>query len=324
MRIVSPTDGLGALAAAARGARGAASLLRWLSACAAGFAGLLLVSVALASFERSGSAEPAQASASAYLDFDLAVLRVLALGSGKPLLSMWAQRPDWQLPRASTTTARLVPLRDAWAAVTSEKSRFRTAARGATGALPFLLAGLALSLLAAALAGVLAQLRRWAALAAVLVVYPIWLLLDGALFYDRTVSPGLGLSGALFVAAFAGAMSGAAARAFFAHAPQAQYLGALGRRAALFAAARLAALDATSWLVPLVPALAAAAVFVCAKADQDPSIASGSGLGALIRAAMREPSVAERLSSCALVAGALVVLWFLGHRFVLEVREALR
>jgi len=38
---------------------------------------------------------------------------------------------------------------------------------------------------------------------------------------------------------------------------------------------------------------------------------------------MREPSVAERLSSCALVGGALVLLGFVGHRFVIEMRAAL-
>jgi hypothetical protein len=328
MRIVARTDGLAALALEARGAKAAASLLRWSAACAAAFAGLLLVSVALAAFERTGAAEPADASASAYLDFDLSVLRALAdrsLGGDPPLLSLWSQRPDWQLPPARAAAARLVSLRDAWAAVTSGKSHFRTAARGAADALPFLLAGLALALLAAGVAGALTQMPRWAAVGMALIVYPAWRLVDAAVFYDRTRSAGLGLSAALFVAAFAGAMSGAAARALFAQSPQVKYVSALARRPALQSAAHMAVLDATAWLVPLIPALAAAAVFVCAKADQDPAVvAPFSGLGALIRAAMREPGAAERLSSCALVAGALVVLWFLGHRFVIEVREALR
>src|SRR5205823_4376049 len=105
--------------------------------------------------------------------------------------------------------------------------------------------------------------------------------------------------------------------------PQAACLSALGGRPALLTAARLSLLDATQWLIPLVPALAAAAVFVCAKADQDPSVTgASSGLGALIRAAMREASAGERLSSAALVGGALVVLWVLGHRFVAEVRAS--
>jgi len=143
-------------------------------------------------------------------------------------------------------------------------------------------------------------------------------------FYDRSRSLGLGFSAALFVAAFAGTLSGAAARALFARRLQAEHLSALGHRPALSAAARLAVLDAAEWLVPLVPALAAAALFVCAKADQDPSVPStASGLGALARAALREPSASERLSSCALIAGALVLLWYLGHRFVVEVRAAL-
>src|SRR5207302_1112209 len=72
------------------------------------------------------------------------------------------------------------------------------------------------------------------------------------------------------------------------------------------------------------PALAAAAVFACGKADQDPSLhGESSGLGALIRAAMGEVSAADRLSSAALAGSALVVLWYLGHRFVLEVRASL-
>ncbi|MFL5368702.1 MAG: hypothetical protein ACJ78Z_00825, partial [Myxococcales bacterium] len=68
----------------------------------------------------------------------------------------------------------------------------------------------------------------------------------------------------------------------------------------------------------------AAAVFVCAKADQDATSAvAPSGLGALIRAAMTEPSVFERIGTSALIASAVVVLWYLGHRFLLEVRESL-
>jgi hypothetical protein len=50
---------------------------------------------------------------------------------------------------------------------------------------------------------------------------------------------------------------------------------------------------------------------------------SPSGLGALIRAALGEAAAGDRLSSCALVAGAVVLLWFAGHRFVLEARNAL-
>src|SRR5205085_9300585 len=118
--------------------KAAASLLRWGSACAAAFAGLLLLSVALAAFDRTGAGEPPEASASAVLDFDLSVLRALAdrsLRGDPPLLAMWAHRPDWQLPPARAAAARLVPLRDAWAAVTSGKSHFRTAARGAADAL---------------------------------------------------------------------------------------------------------------------------------------------------------------------------------------------
>ena len=227
--------------------------------------------------------------------------------------------------------------RDAWAASVAERSRFRSAARGAFDALGLLLSGLSLALLAAAAGGAVAERARWTvdgragagrlalgAAAAILVALPLWRLLDPALFYDRTRSVGAGFAAALFVAAFAGAMSGAAARALFAPAAQAGCLSALAGRPALLSAARLSALDATQWLVPLVPALAAAAVFACAKADQDPSIQGiSSGLGSLIRAAMREVSVGERLSSAALVGGALVVLWALGHRFVAEVRASL-
>jgi hypothetical protein len=149
-------------------------------------------------------------------------------------------------------------------------------------------------------------------------------MLDPAVFYDRSRSVGTGVHAVLFVAAFAGCLSGASIRALFDAPRQVQHLSALSGRPALGSAARLTALDATRWLVPLVPALAAAAVFAGAKADQDASQQGvASGLGALIRAAMREASVGDRLSSAALAAGALVVLWYLGHRLVCEVRSSL-
>ena len=342
-----PTDDLTALARSAAAARIAASAVRWLSACAIGFAGLLVLALFLAGFERQAGEEPLETSASAYLDFDLAVLRELASRSlrdqasapaHRALATAWSRRPDWGLPEVQAGPVRLASVRDAWAAVVSDRSRFRTAARGAADALPFLLAGLALVFCGAGIAGVLAHVARipatapWsglgrAAFAAALyglVLHPLWPLLDPAVFYDRTRSLGSGPSAAIFVAAFAGTLSGAAARALLAPGRHARQLGALRGRPALLTAARIAALDAAGWLVPLVPALAAAALFVCAKADQDLGPrASASGLGALVRAAMREPSVAERLSSCALVGGALVVLCFIGHRFVIETREAL-
>src|SRR5205085_1735000 len=115
----------------------AAAGLRWLAACAMGFAGLLLLSLALAGFERSGSTEPAETSASAYLDFDLAVLRIAALrnlGGGDASAALWAHRPDWGLRPAPSAATPLVPLREAWAASVAEKSRFRTgAAAGPSG-----------------------------------------------------------------------------------------------------------------------------------------------------------------------------------------------
>ncbi|HEY6050808.1 MAG TPA: hypothetical protein VIZ58_06130, partial [Thermoanaerobaculia bacterium] len=202
----APTDGLAGLAASAASVKAAASALRFLAACAVSFAGLLLVALALSSFERTGTYEPAQTSASAYLDFDLAVLRALAdrgLSPSSPgevqrgALGLWANRPDWRLPRGSTASPRLVGPGEAWAAVASERSHFRTAARGAVAALPFLLAALALSLLAAAAAAVLARTRdmpagrpRTVALAAalgglcVLFLYPLLPLFDAGLFYD--------------------------------------------------------------------------------------------------------------------------------------------
>jgi hypothetical protein len=321
----SPTDGLRALAAAAAAARAAASGLRWLAACAAGFAGLLGLAVALAAVERGGG-EPAGAPASAWLDFDLAVLRAtagrsLADPASDALPALWLHRPDWRLPEETATpAARLVSPRDAWVAAASDKSRFRTAAQGAAGALPLLLGALSLALFGAAAGGAIAHGRSRLALAAAvaaLVLLPLWPLFDPGVFYDRTRSLGTGLAAALFVAAFAGALPCAAAQAL-----------AGGRRASVaqsFAsAARLAVLDATAWLVPLVPALAAAAVFAAAKADQDPAIGGpASGLGALIRTALRETSAGERLSSGALVGGALLLLFWLGHRFLLAVREAL-
>ncbi|MFL5312505.1 MAG: hypothetical protein ACJ79H_18885 [Myxococcales bacterium] len=342
-----PTDDLETLARGAAAARIAASGLRWLGACAVGFAALLVLALVLASFERERGEEPSETSASAYLDFDLAVLRELASRSlsgeagaqaHRALAAAWSRRPDWLLPPVETTPARLASVRDAWAAVVSDRSRFRTAARGAADALPFLLAGLALVFCGAAIAGVLANgagaqlFGRWAGLGRAafaagvygLVLHPLWPLLDPAVFYDRTLTLGSGASAAFFVAAFAGTLSGAAARALLAPAPHAQHLSALRGRPALLTAARIAAVDAAEWLVPLVPALAAAALFVCAKADQDAGAqGTASGLGALVRAAMREPSAPERVSSCLLVGGALVVLCFLGHRFVIETRQAL-
>jgi hypothetical protein len=342
----APTEGLVRLASEALLVKASASALRLCAAGTVSFAGLLLVALVLSSFERTGSQEPIQTSASAYLDFDLAVLRALAdrglAPSGKndvqgAALALWAHRPDWQLPRSSAVFPRLVGPGEAWAAVASDRSHFRTAARGTADALPFLFAGLALSLLAACAAAVLARVgevasRRARTIGVVAAIAGLWLLFvqplvalfDADLFYDRSRSLGLGFSAALFVAGFAAALPGGAARAFFANRPFAQHLGALGRWRTLTTVARVAALDATEWLVPLVPALAAAAVFVCAKADQDAtSAAAPSGLGALIRAAMTEPSVFERIGTSALIASALVVLWYLGHRFLLEVRDSL-
>ena len=342
-----PTDRLAALSWTAATARIAASALRCLAACAVGFAGLLALALFLATFERDAGVEPFETSASAYLDFDLSVLRELASRSLRPetspqahrdLSAAWSRRPDWQLPDVQEGPVRFTSIRDAWTAVASEKSRFRTAARGAADALPMLLAALAIGFCGAAIAGVLthvlrlpANLRRaglgrvaFAAGVYVLVLHPLWPLLDPAVFYDRTRSLGSIFSAVFFVAAFAGTLSGAAARALLAPESPAQHLAALRGRPALTTAARISALGAAEWLLPLVPALAAAALFVCAKADQDPTArASASGLGALVRAAMRELSVAERLSSCALVGGSLLVLSFVGHRFVIEVREAL-
>ena len=343
----SRTDDIAVLARSAMAARGVASALRWVCACAVAFAGLLLLALFLASFERGAGDDPVQTPAAAYLDFDLAVLRELSsrsLRAGaseeehRALSAAWSRRPQWELPQVRTGPPRMASLRDAWGAAVSERSRFRTAARGALDALPFLLAGLALVFCGAAVAGVVAHVARIPASARFgaaaraafaagiygLVLHPLWPLLDPAIFYDRTRSLGSGVSAAFFVAAFAGTFSGAAARALLSPGRHAQHLAALRGRPAVATAARMGALDAAEWLVPLVPALAAAALFVCAKADQDQAAqASASGLGALVRSAIRELSVAERLSSCALVAGALLVLCFAGHRFVVEMRDAL-
>ena len=348
-----PTAGLQQIARGARLAKTAASALRWAAATTVAFAGLLLVALACAAFDRTASEERPDASASGYLDFDLAVLReatarsldaTLADDAHQTLLSLWSRRPDWTPPRAAHKSPKLVSFRDAWAATAADRSLFRTAARGAGDALPFLIGGLVIAFLGAAAAAASSEWFRGKASTAaasplraglltlargaavyLLVVHPLWRLLDAGVFYGRTGSLGLGFSAALFVAAFAGALPGAAARAFFAHGPHARHLSALSGRPALLTAARLAVIDSAERLVPLVPALAAAAVFVCAKADQDPALRGDkSGLGALIRAALQEPSVAERAASCTLVAAALVLLWFVGHRFVLEVRSALR
>lgn len=338
----APTDGLVMLAAAARASRVAASAARWLAATAGAFAALLALSVALALVDRSGDADSPEAPSSAALDFDVAVLRVAAARSlasaadDSGLRSLWSHRPQWSRPGRDGEAVRLVALRDAWAASVADRSRFRNAARGAFDAVGLLLSGVSLALLAAALAGTAAEWVRCASGArpslgailagatALLAILPLWPMLDPALFHERTTSVGIGVRAALFVAAFAGCASGASVRALFGAPVQVHRLTELSGRRALLGAARLSAIEATRWVVPLVPALAAAAVFACAKADQDPSqTGSASGLGALIRAATRETSLGERLSSAALASGALVVLWFLGHRLVCEVRSSL-
>jgi len=115
----APTDGLARLARSAAAIKIAASALRFFAACAVAFAGLLLVSLVLSSFERTSSPEPVEVSASAYLDFDLAVLRALAdrgLAPASPAeaernaLGLWAHRPDWRLPRTAAA-----PRRNGWA-----------------------------------------------------------------------------------------------------------------------------------------------------------------------------------------------------------------
>lgn len=332
MTDAAPTDGLRSLAIVARAARLLAAALRWAGACACAFAGLLVVAVGLATVERSAAEVSAEASAAACLDFDLSILRVaaergLAGGDQARLLALWSQRPDWELAEDRSAGIRLASLSDAWTAATSDKSRFRTAARGALDALPLVIGALALAFAAAAIGGAVAGLREggerarlaFAAATYALIAHPLWTMLDPEVFYDRTRSPGTGLAGALFVAAFAGILSGTATRALFGPVPFVR----LGGRA-FGAAARTAALDSADWLIAAVPALAGAALFVCAKADQDPRLHSGySGLGALIRSALGEASAAERLSSCALVGGAALVLWFAGHRFVIEARSAL-
>lgn len=313
------TGELSALGRAAHASRIAAAALRWAAACVAGFAALLALSVALAGFERSGAVETAETSASAYLDFDLAVLRALAdrsLSGQDGLAGVWAKRPDWQIAPPRSTRAHLAPLRDAWTAVASDRSRFRTAARGTADALPFLIGGLVLALLAAAIAGAFTRSARARIVLTIAFAAPLWPMLDPGAFYDRTRSLGAGLAAMMFVAAFAAALPGAALRALFSTSR-----ATIGGRAT---SARLAAIDAVQWLVPAVPALATAALFVCAKADQDPGARGvASGFGGLIRAAMAEASVGDRLASCALLAGGLALLSFLGHRFVVEARAAL-
>src|SRR5256885_2059837 len=140
-----PTDDLEALARGAAAARVAASALRWLGACAVGFATLLVLALVLASFEREAGEEPSETPASAYLDFDLAVLRELASRSlsgeagaeeHRALSTAWSRRPDWRLPDVEAGPVRLAPVLDAWGALASGRGRFRTPARGAARAPP--------------------------------------------------------------------------------------------------------------------------------------------------------------------------------------------
>jgi hypothetical protein len=324
----APTDDVTRLAAAAHASKAIASLLRWSGASAIGFSLLLLVALVLASIERSGNDAPAETSAAAYLDFDLAVLRIsaeqdFAGGDHDRLAALWAARPPWRLPEPPAAATRLVSPRDAWSAVASDRSHFRTAAKGVAAALPFLIGGLALAFAGAAAGAILARHRGRAlftAAASILIVAPLWQLVDAANFYDRTRSLGLSAGAILFVASFAGTFSGAAGRALFA---PLHFRGAAGYRATA-AEARIAAVDAVAFILPLVPALAAAALFVCAKADQDARAdGAANGLGILIRAALRDTALPDRLSSCILVTAAFGLLWYAGHRFVLEVRDAL-
>src|SRR3989442_6297531 len=134
-----------------------------------------------------------------------------------------------------------------------------------------MLGGLLLALLAAGLGAALAEATRWieaeatapsrfrraglraayGAAVYLLLVHPLWRVLDASAFYHRTTSLGVGFAAALFVAAFAGALPSAAARALFSAAPHARHLSALSGRPALLHAARIAVVEAAERLVPL-------------------------------------------------------------------------
>ena len=292
-----------------------------------------------------GDQLPTQAAASigeARL-FDRAVLRALsrrALESGgdqEVLEAIWKRRPAYPTAAGTHLGLQFLGLGQAvsrsFGSVPTDLNR---AVRGVRDVLPFELGGLALALAAAGLtgaigaaAGVSAAAGRRALRASILallalplIVFPVVRLLDPGPFHQRTVSLGLGFSAVLFVAGFAATLPRAAARWLGADLSAARFAGSVGGPGWLLGA-RIAVASACDGLIAAVPAVAAAALFVRAKAHQDATLRD-EGLGRLINAALSavnaaDPDYVQALAPCALLIGALLLLSVLGHRFLVEV-----
>jgi hypothetical protein len=327
------------------------ALLRWALAALVGHGALVALAVLVLLVGRGEQPDgalpdkPASSSGEARL-FDRAVLRALTRSAlaGRDqhfLESVWAQRPPY--PRAPSTrvAASLLGPGQALARVFGRvPTDLNRAVRGVRDVLPFELGGLLLALFAAGLAGSFAAALRptplgderalramvIGALAVGLIAYPVIEMLRPEPFHQRTVSLGVGFSAVLFVAAFAATLPRAAAHWLGVDLAPARFAGGVGGPAWLLGA-RIAVVGACESLVAAVPAVTAAALFVRAKAHQDVSL-HDEGLGRLINAALSaagaaDPDYEQALAPCVLLIGALLLLSYLGHRFLVEVRWVL-
>jgi hypothetical protein len=323
------------------------AVARFALAALVGFGVLVALAVAVllvgrkAQTEAEGTARAASVSSESRL-FDRAVLRALTrraleTNDQRELADVWSRRPPYPKSTSAQLEARWLGIGQAVARVFgSVPTDLNRAARGVLDVLPYELGGLLLALLAAGLAGACGavaganpaagqraqRIALVAALALPLVVYPVVQLLDPRPFHERTVSLGLGFSAVLFVSGFAATLPRAASRFLGVDQPAARFTGAVGGPAWQLGA-RIAVVSACGDLIPAVPAVTAAALFVRAKAHQDVMLRD-EGLGRLINAALSavnaaEADYAQALAPCALLIGALLLLSYLGHRFLVEV-----
>ena len=323
------------------------ALARFLLAALVGFGVLVALAVTVLLVGRKAQAEAegtsrATSVASESRLFDRAVLRALtrralAADDHRELAQIWSRRPPYPQSASAQLETRWLGIGQAVARVFgSVPTDLNRAARGVLDVLPYELGGLLLALAAAGLAGACGafaganpaadqrtqRTALVAALALPLVIYPVVQLLDPRPFHERSVSLGLGFSAVLFVAGFAATLPRAAARWLGVDQPAARFTGAVGGPAWLLGA-RIAVVSACENLIAAVPAVTAAALFVRAKAHQDVMLRD-QGLGRLINAALSavnaaEADYAQALAPCALLIGALLLLSYLGHRFLVEV-----
>ncbi len=324
------------------------ALTRFVLAALVGFGVLVALALAVLLVGRKAATAPIdQATSAASVAsesrlFDRAVLRALSRralegGDQAELQKIWSRRPEYTAATSQHLQARWLGLPQAIARVFgSVPTDLNRAARGVLDVLPFELGGLLLALLAAGLAGACGAVAGAdpaggqralrtsliAALALPLVVYPVVQMLEPRPFHERTVSLGVGFSAVLFVAGFAATLPRAAARWLGADLPQARFAAAIGGPAWRLGA-RIAVVSACESLIAAVPAVTAAALFVRAKAHQDVRL-HDEGLGRLINAALSavnaaDSDYAQALAPCVLLIGALLLLSYLGHRFLVEV-----